>query len=287
MSGTTDRGDGNPAGGGAAGPVQSADCRYAGAVRAMIHATAIVEDGATLGPGCVVHAHAHVTRHCVLGAGVVVHPFAVIGGDPQDLSFDPKTPSQVTIGDRTVLREYVTVNRATKPGGATAVGRDCFLMSASHLAHDGSLGDRVILANAVLLAGHVHVGERAFLGGGCAIHQFCRIGAGAMLGGLSRITKDVAPFVMAAERDEVVGLNVVGLRRRGTSAAALAELKGAYREVFAPTGNPRARAAQALVTGGYAGAEALEFLSFFAGGRRGFIRPRRDVETGADEAPAP
>ncbi len=249
----------------------------------MIHPTAIVEDGATLGAGCIVHAHAHVTRHCVLGEGVVVHPFAVIGGDPQDLGFDPATPSRVVIGSRTILREHVTVNRATKPGGATTVGSDCFLMTASHLAHDGTLGDRVILANTVLLAGHVTVGERAFLGGGAGVHQFCRIGAGAMLSGLSRITRDIAPFIMAAERDEVIGLNVVGLKRRGLNPAALAELKGAYRAVFAPTGNLRTLAAAALAGGGYTAPEALLFLRFFEGGRRGFIRPRATTEPEASE----
>lgn len=249
----------------------------------MIHPTAIVEEGATLGAGCIVHAHAHITRHCVLGEAVVVHPCAVIGGDPQDLSFDPATPSRVTIGARTILREYVTVNRATKPGGATTVGSDCFLMAASHVAHDGAVGDRVILANSVLLAGHVAVGERAFLGGAAAIHQFCRIGEGAMLSGMTRITRDVAPFVMAAERDEIVGLNVVGLRRRGLTAAALAELKSAYRAVFAPTGNLRALAAGALASGGYSCAEALLFLRFFLGGRRGFIRPRSGTGAEAGE----
>lgn len=247
----------------------------------MIHPTAIIEAGATLGAGCIVHAHAHITRHCVLGEAVVVHPFAVIGGDPQDLTFDPATPSQVTIGARTILREYVTVNRATKPNGATTVGSDCFLMAASHVAHDGALGDRVILANSVLLAGHVAVGSRAFLGGATAIHQFCRVGEGAMLSGMSRITRDIAPFIMAAERDEVIGLNVVGLRRRGMTPAALADLKRAYRAVFAPTGNLRALAAAALAGGGYTSAEALLFLRFFEGGRRGFIRPRSGADADA------
>jgi len=250
----------------------------------MIHPTATIEDGATLGAGCIVHAHAHITRHCELGEAVVVHPFAVIGGDPQDLGFDPATPSRVTIGARTVLREYVTVNRATKANGATTVGSDCFLMAACHVAHDGTLGDRVILANAVLLAGHVSVGPRAFLGGGAAIHQYCRIGEGAMVSGLSRITRDIAPFVIAAERDEVIGLNVVGLRRRGLKPTALAELKSAYRAVFAPTANLRARAAAALASGDYSSEEALLFLRFFEGGRRGFIRPRAGAGTEAGEA---
>ena len=239
-----------------------------------IHRTAIVEDGAVLGAGCVIHAHALVTRHCVLGDAVVVHPSAVIGGDPQDLSFDSTLATGVRIGARTVLREHVTVNRATKPGAATTLGADCFLMAASHVGHDCEVGDRVIMANAVLLAGHVHVGERAFIGGGAAIHQFVRIGESAMLGGLARITRDVPPFTMAAERDELVGLNVVGLRRRGFKAPVVAELKEAFRTVCRPTGNPRELAAAALAGGAFASAEARRFLEFFAGGRRGFLRTR-------------
>ena len=239
-----------------------------------IHPTAIVEDGAVLGADCVVHAHAHVTRHCVLGNGVVVHPFAVIGGDPQDLSFDPKLATGVRIGARTVLREHVTINRATRAGSATEVGADCFLMTASHLGHDCRVGDRVILANAVLLAGHVHVGERAFVGGGAAFHQFVRVGEGAMVSGISRITRDVPPFTMAAERDELVGLNVVGLRRRGLKGPALAELKEAFRSVCRSVGNPRELAAAALAAGTFHSAEARRFLEFFGGGKRGFLRTR-------------
>ena len=248
-----------------------------------IHPTAIIEDGATLGAGCVIHAHAIITGHCELGSGVVVHPFAVIGGDPQDLGFDPATASRVRIGARTVLREHVTVNRATKAGGATEVGEDCYLMAGSHVAHDCRLGDRVILANAVLLAGHVSIGERAFVGGAAAMHQFCRIGESAMVGGLGRITRDVPPFTMATERDELIGLNIVGLRRRGFRPPVVAELKRASREVCRSAGNPRDLAAAALGGGGYASDEARRFLDFFAAGRRGFLRARTG---GADADPA-
>lgn len=242
----------------------------------MIHPTAIIEDGAVLGSGCTIHAHAIVKRHAVLGDGVVVHPFAVIGGDPQDLSFDVARNTGVRIGDRTVLREYVTVNRATAADGETVVGADCFLMTGSHVAHDCRLADRVIMANAVLLAGHVHVGERAFLGGGAAVHQFVRIGQGAMVSGLARIARDLPPFVMAAERDEVVGLNVVGIRRRGLPRETVAELKRAYQEAFPATGNVRALATAALASGAYRSPEARGFLEFLQGGRRGFARRRRD-----------
>ncbi len=243
-----------------------------------IHPTAIVEDGARLGPGCIVHAHAIVRRHAELGEGVIVHPGAVIGGDPQDLKFDPTTDSGVRIGARTVLREHVTVNRATRPGTCTEVGADCFLMTGSHVAHDGRLGDGVVLANAVLLGGHVQVGERAFLGGGALFHQFVRIGPLAMISGGARMAQDVAPYVMAAERNEVIGLNVVGARRRGFARETIAEIKRAFRAVYFAPGNIRELAAAALAGGGYASAEACAFLAFFAGGRRGFARARRGAQ---------
>jgi UDP-N-acetylglucosamine acyltransferase len=246
-----------------------------------IHPTALVEDGARLGSDCVIHAHAIITRHVVLGEGVVVHPFAVIGGDPQDLGFQPATESGVVIGDRTVLREHVTVNRATQAGGATRIGADCYLMATAHVAHDGQVGDRVILANQVLLAGHVHVGERACMGGGAAVHQFCRIGESAMIGGLTRLTRDVPPYCMTTERDELIGLNAIGLRRRGFTPPVIAEVRRAFHAVCRALGNPRALAAAAVASGDYQHPETLRFLDFFASGKRGFVRPRAGTEDSA------
>jgi UDP-N-acetylglucosamine acyltransferase len=240
-----------------------------------IHPTAIVEEGARLGAGCVVHAHAIVCRHAVLEAEVRVHPFAVVGSDPQDLKFDPATESGVRVGARSVLREHVTVNRATRPGGWTEVGTDCFLMTASHVAHDCQVGDFVVMANGALLGGHVQVGARAFLGGGAMFHQFVRIGASVMVSGGARIAQDVAPYTLAAERNEIVGLNLVGLKRRGFSRDTVGEIKRAFRAVFFGSGNIRELAAAALQDGGYASAEARHFLEFFGAGKRGFARARR------------
>jgi UDP-N-acetylglucosamine acyltransferase len=248
----------------------------------QIHPTALIEDGARLGAGCVIHAYALITRHCELGDGVVVHPFAVIGGEPQDLSFNAGTPSGVRIGARTVIREHVTISRATKAGAATEVGSDCFLMAACHVAHDCRIGSNVVIANAVLLAGHVRIGERAFLGGGAVIHQFCRIGEGAMIGGGARISRDIAPFCLATERNGVIGLNVVGLRRRGLKREVVDEIKRAFRALDAPVGNLREIAASILQRGTFTSAEARSFLEFFQGGKRGFARARRGVV--ADEA---
>ncbi len=239
-----------------------------------IHPTAIVEAGAELGEDCLVHAHAIVTRFARLGAGVVVHPGAVVGGDPQDLRFDPATKSGVRIGPQTVLRENVTINRSTVAGGETVVGANCFLMAGAHVAHDCVVGDQAVLANNVLLAGHVRLGAFTFVGGGAAFHQFTRVGESAMVGGLARITLDIPPYIMAAERDEVVGLNLVGLKRRNVSREVVAELKSCFREVYFDGGNVRLRAQEVLARG-VRSPEAKSFLEFFAGGRRGVARARR------------
>ena len=242
-----------------------------------IHPAALIEDGARLGQGCVIHAHALIGRHCHLEDGVVVHPYAVLGGDPQDLGFKPETPSGVHIGARTVIREHVTVNRATKSGEMTQVGADCFLMTGCHVAHDCRVGERVVIANAVLLGGHVHVGDRVFLGGGAVIHQFSRVGESAMIGGGARISSDFAPFCMAAERNTVYGLNMVGLKRRGFKREVLSEIKQAFRETLARGGNLRAHAAEEISSGRYASAEARAFLEFLVAGRRTFARARQDA----------
>ena len=249
----------------------------------IIHPTAIVEPGAQLGVGCEIMAHAIVTKHCVLGDRVVVHPFGVIGGEPQYLKFDRGLATGVRIGAGTVLREHVTVNRSIHAGKFTLLGENCFVMAASHVGHDCEVGSNVVLANATLLGGHVSVGDHTFLGGGAAVHQFCRMGESVMVAGHASITKDVPHFTMVAERDEIIGFNAVGLRRRGFARAAIAELKAAFHAVYFTPGNIRAVAAAALASGKYSSDEARRFLEFFAGGKRSFARARRATENARDE----
>lgn len=228
-----------------------------------------VAAGARVGPGCALASHAVVRAGAVLGAGVRVDSFAVVGGDPQDLAFDPAVASGVEIGPGTVLREHVTVHRATRAGGVTRVGARCLLMAGAHVAHDCAVGDDAILANGCMLGGHVEVGARAFVSGGVAVHQHCRIGAGALVSGNAVITEDVAPAALAHGRNALSGLNLVGLRRRQLPAETLAELKRAYHAVFTPGVSCAAQAQVALASGAYRSAEALEFLGFFLGGKRG------------------
>ena len=247
--------------------------------RPGIHPTAIIERGAQLGSGCVIHAHAVVTRHCRLADGVTVHAGAIVGGDPQYLKFDPSTPSGVIVGAGTVIREHCTINRSIHDGQDTSIGERCFLMANAHVGHDCVVEDDVVLANNVMLAGHVAVGRGTFIGGGAGVHQFCRIGETAMIGGLMRLAQDVPPYVMAAERNEIVGLNLVGLKRRGFPQPVIREIKDAFRDIYFTAGNIRETARELLLRNPTRTNEARGFLEFFTSGKRGFARPRRVTGT--------
>lgn len=245
-----------------------------------IHPTAIIEEGVELGADCVIHAYAVIKKYSVLGAGTTVHSFAVIGDSPQFLKFDPATVSGVRIGAGTVVREHATVNRSIHAGKFTVVGARCFLMANAHVGHDCEVADDVVLANNVMLAGHVTVGSHTFLGGGAGFHQFCRVGEGVVVAGLARIAQDVPPFSMAAERNEIIGLNAVGLKRRNISREAIREIKAAFRAVYFTPGNIREIARAALEGGEFKTDEARRFLAFFGAGKRGFARARREELAG-------
>jgi UDP-N-acetylglucosamine acyltransferase len=249
----------------------------------MIHPTAVIEPGAQIGVDCEIMAHAVVTRHAVLGNRVVVFPGAVVGGEPQFLKFDRRTPSFARVGEGAVIRENATVNRSIYENQSTLVGARAFLMAGAHAGHDCVVHDDAVLANNVMLAGHVTVGAGCFVGGGAGVHQFVRIGEGVMVGGLARITRDLAPFTIVAERDEVSGLNLVGLKRRGLAREVIRELKEAYRAVYFRSGDIRRLASEALASGAWKSAEARLFLEFFAEGKRGFARPTGPRE-GSDVA---
>jgi len=189
---------------------------------------AVIEPDTEIGDGTEIRAHACVKRFTTLGPGNVVHECAVLGGEPQDVSFKERE-SYLRIGARNRIREGVTMHRGTGPGSETVVGSDCFIMACAHVAHDCQLGDGVILANNVALAGYVEIEERAFLSGGVVVHQFCRIGQLAMIGGNSKIVQDCLPFIITdGVPGRARGLNVVGLRRAGVSGDQVRSLKQAY-----------------------------------------------------------
>jgi len=247
-----------------------------------IHPTAIVEEGVQLGADCVIHAYAVIKKHTVLGDRVVVHSFSVIGGDPQFLKFDPATVSGVRVGANTVLREHVTINRSIHAGQSTLIGARGFLMANVHVGHDSVVGDDVVIANNAMLGGHVTVQNHVFIGGGAGFHQFVRVGEGAVISGLSRIAQDIPPFAMAAERNEVIGLNLVGLKRRGVGREAIREIKEAFRAVYFTPGNIREIASRTLEGGVFTTPEARQFLAYFREGKRGFARARREAKAEAD-----
>jgi UDP-N-acetylglucosamine acyltransferase len=239
---------------------------------------AVIEENVTLGDDCEVRAHAVVKSHAVLGSGNRIHEGAVVGGEPQDLSFKGGE-ARLVIGDRNVIREGVTIHGSTKADGTTVLGSGCFVMAYSHVGHDGRLGDRVILANGTVLAGHVEVGDGAFLSGLVAVHQFCRIGRLAMVGGASKVVQDCLPFVIAdGHPARACGLNVVGLRRAGVPVSQLRTLRLAYR-LLLRSGLPRDAALERL--------SALddplvdEMVAFVRGSKRGIARSHRG---GAEEA---
>jgi UDP-N-acetylglucosamine acyltransferase len=238
---------------------------------AQIGPGAIIGPGCIVGPGCVIGPYAILERNVKLGERVKVGVGTVLGGDPQDLKWRGEE-TWVEIGDRTVIREYSTVNRGTSESLKTTVGRDCFLMTYVHLAHDCHIGDGVIISNGTQLAGHVVIEDRAIVSGLCAVHQFVAIGRQAFVGGASRVAKDVPPFVKAVGNPtRLFGLNSVGLQRSGMPEAAIRELKRAYRlcfntdELNLAQGIERARAELEPLP------EVQHFLAFLEKSARGVV----------------
>lgn len=220
-----------------------------------VHPTAIVEPGAeiadsvTVGPYCVVGpearldegvslvSHVVVAGRTGIGANTKVFPFASIGHPPQDMKFKGE-PSRLEIGCNNIIREHVTMSPGTEGGGMlTSIGNNCLFMVGAHVAHDCVIGDHVILVNNATLGGHVEIGDWAILGGLAAIHQFARVGRHAMVGGMSGVENDVIPYgSVMGNRARMVGLNIVGLKRRSFSRDDIHDLRRAYRLIFAQEG---------------------------------------------------
>lgn len=217
----------------------------------MIHPTAIIHPGAKLDPSVEVGPYAVIGEHVAIGAKTKVGPHAVIegrteigeenvifqfasvGAAPQDLKFAGEE-TYLKIGNRNRIREFTTLHLGTADGGGvTEIGDDCLFMAYSHVAHDCKVGNHVILANAATLAGHCEVADFAILGGLSAVHQFTRIGDHVMISGGSMVAQDITPYCIAqGDRAEVNGINLIGLKRRGFSDLALAQIKTAYKTIF-------------------------------------------------------
>ena len=204
---------------------------------------------------------------------------AIIGAPPQDLSFSPERKTKVEIGNDNIIREYCTIHRGSSEGSATKIGDKNFLMTGAHVGHNCEIGNGVIIANNCLLAGHVRVGDGAFLGGGSTFHQHMHVGRLVMVQGSSAFGKDIPPFVIAAERNYLFGLNVVGLRRAGFSVEDREEIKAAFKLLY-QSGLNISQALEKATTMKF-DAPAREFLDFVANAKkRGSCPFKRGSEVG-------
>ena len=256
---------------------------------ATIHPTAIVDSNAkigadvqigpfsilgpdvTIGGQTIVQSHVVIEGDVAIGRGNLIGHGAVIGAPPQDVSFSTKQQTKVEIGNDNIIREYCTIHRGSPDGTATKIGDKNFLMAGVHVGHNCSIGNNVIIANNCLLAGYVRVDDGAFLGGGSTFHQFMHIGRLVMVQGSSAFGKDLPPFVTAAERNSVFGLNIVGLRRAGFSEKDRDEIKAAFRLIYL-TGLNTSQALDKAATMTF-GAPAREFLDFVAVSKKRGICP--------------
>ncbi|MFH1067375.1 MAG: acyl-ACP--UDP-N-acetylglucosamine O-acyltransferase [bacterium] len=269
-------------------------------MHSMIHPTAIIHpraqigEGTSVGPGviidehveigpqCEIRARAVLTGHARIGARNQIGYGAIIGAEPQDLSYKGATTS-VEIGDDNVIREYATIHRGTKEGSVTRVGHHNFFMAGAHVAHNCEVGHHVILVNNVLLGGYVKVEDRAFIGGGAVVHQFCRIGQLAIIRGQTPITMDVPPFFMAVAINTVCGLNRVGLRRNGYTHPQRKLIQKTY-DLLYYSGLNRQQAIEVLQTDAELkaspGAQAI--LHFIQHTKRGFCRATKAQDVGEE-----
>lgn len=228
---------------------------------------AIIEAGVTIGARSKIGPMVHIQGTTVMGEDNQIFTGATIGFPPQFLGFSG-APTRLIIGSRNVFREYVSIHRGLNDESETTIGDDNFLMGSSHVAHDCHLGNRVIMANGALLAGHVSVGDRTFISGNAVVHQFVRIGRLVMVSGLARVGMDVPPFtILEGHHARLRGLNTVGLRRAEIGAKTRMELKRLLFEIYKGEELPSKMVASMSLEG--RSPEAIEFIEFYKGSKRG------------------
>ncbi len=232
---------------------------------ATIHNNVIIGDGTWIGSNVTIMEGARIGKNCS------IYPGSVISAIPQDLKFQDEDTT-VVIGDNTTLREYVTVNRGTVDRGKTVIGKNCLIMAYCHIAHDCIVGDNCIFSNNSTLAGHVTVGDFAILAGMTAVHQFCTLGRHAFITGGSLVRKDVPPFVKGArEPMSYVGINSIGLRRRGFDSSKIREIQNIYRILY-QKGLNNTQAVRLIEADMEATKERDEILQFIKNSKRGIMK---------------
>lgn len=260
-------------------------------MNAVIHPTALVHPGAKLGAGCRVGAYSVIDEHVVVGEGteikehvvlrahvelgkdVRVFPHAVLGEEPQHLRYKGE-PTRVRVGDRTLIREFVTIHRGTEfGGGLTTVGEDSMIMAYSHIAHDCHVGKKVIIANALQLAGHVEIGDFVIMGGQVGLPPFSRVGRYCFIAGASVPRKDVPPFLTGKGNDFVVqGVNLVGLERNGFTPERISTIKKLYRLFYRRPELTVSHAIETAIQELGNGPDVTEFIQFVQTSKVGIIR---------------
>jgi UDP-N-acetylglucosamine acyltransferase len=239
---------------------------------------AVLEGPITIGAGTVIGPHVHLLGPLVIGQGNRIGSGCVLGGAPQHLGYRGEA-TQVVIGDQNIFREHVTVHRALAPGtgagtGMTRIGHRNLFMVGSHVAHDCHIGDDCILANGALLAGHVQLGDRALISGNSAVHQFCRIGRLALLSGVSAVSQDIPPFWVMQRHNEVCGVNVIGMRRAGFSAAEIQAIRRLFTLLYRQRW-PISQLLHEYRQHAESSPAVREVLEFIASSRRGIPGPHR------------
>ena len=235
----------------------------------------VISGGAIIGERCQIQSHVVIEGSVRMGMENFIGPGTVIGTAPQDATFRPETRSGVEIGNRNVIREHCTIHRAATEGGVTVLGNDNFLLAGAHIGHDARVGDKVTMANDSLLGGHVRIFDGAFLGGGSMFHQHVSVGRLALAQG--RTTQSVPPFVTAVA-NYALGINAVGLRRAGLSAAERDDIKRAFKLLYRSGLNTTQAVAKAKASDfGSLGREFFDFVA--SAGKRGFVAYRAGLES--------
>ena len=252
--------------------------RLASDVRVGAHA--VIDGEVQLGEGCEVGPHVYLTGHTVIGSGNRFHSGCVIGDAPQDFKYQGQA-TRLEIGDGNTFREHVTIHRSNRLEEATVIGNGNYFMIGSHVGHNCRLGNQITVAGGALLAGHVIVHHQAFISGNCLIHQFCRVGRLALMQGGSGISKDLPPFCIARGKNRISGLNTIGLRRAGISAADRLILRRCYHLLFR-SGERLHEAARQVLDQFPGHPLAVEFAEFALSSRRGLCPDRSTRSSGDD-----